>query len=589
MSAPADALRSELARAARDIGAPETFVPVLERPRDPSHGDWATNAAMLLAKPLGRKPREVAEALVARLDLARAGATSADIAGPGFINFRLDAGFLANGLKAVLAGGEAYGRADAGKGMRTNVEFVSANPTGPLHVGHGRQAALGDAISTLLEWAGYAVTREYYYNDAGVQIENLAISTWLRAAEHLGVALAMPKFAYHGEYIREIAQQWTTADAASEERTAIVKAGAERILAAAREMEALGEDERAIGAVRARLVASLDRGTFESLRMHAVHELRGEQDLDLKAFGVQFDTYFLESSLYTDGKVEGTVAALQAKGATYEQDGALWLCTTRYGDDKDRVMRKRDGTFTYFVPDVAYHVTKFERGYRRAINVQGADHHSTVTRVRAGLQALDMGIPQGYPEYVLHQMVTVMKGGEEVKISKRAGSYVTVRDLIDWVGRDAVRYFYLMRKGDSQLVFDVDLAVAQSEENPIYRIQMAHARMCGIFRVGEVDAATFPFREVDLAPLAETAEQELIKALLDFPTLVVGAAESLEPHRVASWLLETANLAHGWYHKHHVLGEPEPIMHARLVLAHATRQVLRNGLTILGIAAPERM
>jgi arginyl-tRNA synthetase len=336
-------------------------------------------------------------------------------------------------------------------------------------------------------------------------------------------------------------------------------------------------------------VGALPRDTFDAIRAHAVGVLRVEQDLDLRAFGVAFDTYFLESSLYSDGKVEETVRTLQANGTAYEHDGALWLCTTRWGDDKDRVMRKRDGSYTYFVPDVAYHVTKFQRGFPRAINVQGADHHSTVTRVRAGLQALGIGIPEGYPEYVLHQMVTVMKGGEEVKISKRAGSYVTVRDLIDWVGRDAVRYFYLMRKGDSQLVFDVDLAVTQSEENPIYRIQMAHARMCGIFRVGEIDAATFPFGDVDLAPLAEPAEQELIKALLDFPTLVGGAADALEPHRVATWLLETANLAHAWYHKHHVLGEPEPVMRARLVLAHATRQVLKNGLTILGIAAPERM
>ena len=586
MSAAADALRSELVRAAREIGAPESFTPVLERPRDPSHGDWATNAAMLLARPLGKKPREVAEALVGRLDLARAGATAADIAGPGFINFRLDAGFLANGLKPVLAEGDAFGRARVGKGTRVVVEFVSANPTGPLHVGHGRQAALGDAIATLLEWNGWSVSREFYYNDAGVQIENLALSTWLRAAEHLGVALSLPKFAYHGDYIREIAQRFVEGGRGSAD---VLRAGAAQIVAAAREMEAFGEDDRSVGAARARLVASLDRATFEALRAFAVEVLRGEQDLDLRAFGVRFDTYFLESSLYTDGKVDETVQRLVANGSAYEKDGALWLCTTRYGDDKDRVMRKRDGSYTYFVPDVAYHVTKYARGFPRAINVQGADHHSTVTRVRAGLQALDMGIPPGYPDYVLHQMVTVMKGGEEVKISKRAGSYVTVRDLIDWVGRDGVRYFYLMRKGDSQLVFDVDLAVSQSEENPIYRIQMAHARMCGIFRVGEIDAATFPFSEVDLAPLTEPAEQELIKALLDFPRTVAGAAEALEPHRIAGWLLETAGLAHAWYHKHHVLGEPEPVMRARLVLAHATRQVLRNGLTILGIAAPERM
>ena len=325
------------------------------------------------------------------------------------------------------------------------------------------------------------------------------------------------------------------------------------------------------------------------MRTFAVKALRAEQDLDLQAFGVHFDVYFLESSLYTDGKVDETVAALGKAGHTFEQDGALWLRTTDYGDDKDRVMRKSDGTFTYFLPDVAYHVTKWQRGFHRAIDVQGADHHSTVTRVRAGLQALEIGIPVGYPEYVLHQMVTVMRGGEEVKISKRAGSYVTVRDLIDEVGRDAVRYFFLMRKGDSQLVFDVDLARSQSEENPVYYIQMAHARLSGIFRVGAVDVETITADGARWECLAEPEERELIKLLLDWPKLVQGAADALEPHRVANYLLETARLVHTWYHKHHVLGEPDDIMHARLVLAKSARIVIANALAVLGISAPERM
>jgi arginyl-tRNA synthetase len=320
-----------------------------------------------------------------------------------------------------------------------------------------------------------------------------------------------------------------------------------------------------------------------------VRELRKEQDLDLRAFDVRFDEYFLESSLYTDGRVEGTVERLGETGMTYEHDGALWLRTTAFGDDKDRVMRKRDGTYTYFVPDVAYHVTKFDRGFRRAINVQGADHHSTVTRVRAGLQALDMGIPEGYPEYVLHQMVTVMRGGEEVKISKRAGSYVTVRDLVDEVGKDAVRYFFLWRKGDSQLVFDVEFAKSQSLDNPVYYIQMAHARMSGIFRVGGIDPASISAEGVDFSLLSSDAEQELVKALLDFPALVAGAAQALEPHRVATYLLETSRLVHTWYHDYHVLNEPEPIRNARLLLARASQIVLRNGLEILGIGAPDRM
>ena len=584
----ADAIRSALAVAARRLGAPDDVEPVLERPRDPSFGDWATNLAMMLARPLGRKPRDVAQALIDGADLRAAGVSSAEIAGPGFINFRLDASAATGGLAQIIAAGDGYGRSDGGAGRRVVVEFVSANPTGPLHVGHGRQAALGDAIATLLSWTGWDVSREFYYNVAGVQIENLALSTWLRVAELLGEPVTMPKFAYHGEYIRDIALRFR--DARSTLDADAVRRGAREILRAADEIAALPEsEERRASAIRARAVASLDSATFDDVRTFAVQALRREQDLDLQAFGVKFDTYYLESSLYTDGKVEETVAALEKRNMTYEKDDALWLKTTEFGDDKDRVMRKRDGTYTYFVPDVAYHVTKWQRGFPRAINVQGADHHSTVTRVRAGLQAVGMGIPAGYPDYVLHQMVTVMRGGEEVKISKRAGSYVTVRDLVDEVGRDAVRYFFLMRKGDSQLVFDVDLARTQSEENPVYYVQMAHARMCGIFRVGGIDRSTFSADGVDLAVLAEPAERELTKALLDFPATVASAAEGLEPQRIATYLHDTAQLAHGWYHKHHVLGEPEPIMRARLVLARAAQVVLANGLALLGITAPERM
>lgn len=547
----AEALRAEIARAARTLGAPDDITPHLERPRDPAFGDWATNVAMTLTKPLARKPRDIAEALIAAMDLPSIGATGADIAGPGFINFRLDPGFQARGLLQILARPEQWGRSDVGHGEKICVEFVSANPTGPLHVGHGRQAALGDAISALLEATGWDVDREFYYNDGGTQIANLALSVQARVRELAGQPLVIPDGGYHGEYIREIAEAYV----------------------AQHPDDAAGEN-------------------LDALRTAAVAALRHEQDLDLQAFGVKFDTYYLESSLYSDGRVANTVAALDASGNTYEEDGALFLRTTTFGDDKDRVMRKsiaKGGDFTYFVPDVAYHVTKWERGYRRAINVQGADHHSTVTRVRAGLQALDMGVPTSYPEYVLHQMVTVMRSGEEVKISKRAGSYVTVRDLIDEVGRDAVRYFFLMRKGDSQLVFDVDLARSQSEENPVYYIQMAHARMSGIFRVGEIDVATITGEGVDLSVLSAPAEVELVKALLDLPATVASAAEASEPHRVANWLLETARLGHLWYHKHHVLGEPEAITQARLVLARATQLGLAAGLRLLGLTAPERM
>ena len=537
----ADQIRAELIRAARSLGAPEDVDPLVERPRDPSHGDWASNLAMVLARPLKAKPRDVAERLRDAMRTESAGVSKIDIAGPGFMNFWLDAGRIASGLADIVRSNESYGRSNVGGGRVVNVEFVSANPTGPLHVGHGRQAALGDAISTLLEVTGWAVTREFYYNDAGVQIDNLAASVEARLNELRGKSSTVPEGGYHGDYIRELAERYA-AD-----------------------------------------------GEGLSIREFAVRELRKEQDLDLQAFGVRFDHYFLESSLYTDGMVDDTVRLLVASGKTYEHEGALWLRTTEFGDDKDRVMRKSDGTYTYFLPDVAYHVTKWKRGFRRAIDVQGADHHSTVTRVRAGLQALEMGVSPQYPEYVLHQMVTVMKHGEEVKISKRAGSYVTVRDLVNEVGRDAVRYFFLMRKSDSQLIFNVDLAASQSEENPVYYIQMAHARMCGIFRVGGLDPESVSADNVNFDVLREPEEQELIKALLDFPTLVESAAETLEPHRVATYLLETARVAHLWYHKHHVLEQEEDVTRARLALARGAQIVLRNGMRILGISSPERM
>ncbi|MGH7650284.1 MAG: arginine--tRNA ligase [Gemmatimonadaceae bacterium] len=536
----ADQIRAELVRAARSLGAPEDIDPLVERPRDVAHGDWATNLAMVLAKPFRSKPRDVAEKLRDSMNLQGAGVSKIDIAGPGFMNFWIDAGKIASGLSAIISADQRYGTNDSGRGREVNIEFVSANPTGPLHVGHGRQAALGDAIATLLENSGWKVTREFYYNDAGVQIDNLAASVEARLAELEGKPSQIPEGGYHGEYIREIAERY--------------KSNSDGL----------------------------------SVRQFAVRELRNEQDLDLQAFGVRFDRYFLESSLYTNGMVDDTVRLLIASGKTYEHEGALWLRTTEFGDDKDRVMRKRDGTYTYFLPDVAYHVTKWNRGFRRAIDVQGADHHSTVTRVRAGLQALSMGMSAEYPEYVLHQMVTVMKHGEEVKISKRAGSYVTVRDLINEVGRDAVRYFFLMRKSDSQLIFNVDLAASQSEENPVYYIQMAHARMCGIFRVGGIDPASVT-ADAPFNVLTETEEQELIKALVDFPELVASASETLEPHRIATYLLETARLAHLWYHKHHVLEQPEDITRARLALARAAQIVLRNGMRILGITSPERM
>ena len=543
-----ETIRAALRRAAERLGAPVSDV-LLERPREAEHGDLATNVALVLAKTLKAKPRAVAEQLLKSLELPAAVVKKTEIAGPGFINFFLADAQVHAVLATVIAAGAGWGKSDVGHGAPANVEFVSANPTGPLHVGHGRQAALGDAIASLLEWTGWRVTREFYYNDAGAQILNLAKSVQARLQELRGRSVALPEGGYHGEYIREIAERYVAAQPRDPE----------------------GAD-------------------LEAVRRFAVAALREEQDRDLQAFGVRFDVYSLESSLYTTGKVDATVQRLVAAGHTYEEDGAQWLRTTDFGDDKDRVMRKsaaKGSDLTYFVPDVAYHVTKWERGFRRAINVQGADHHSTVTRVRIGLQALEMGIPRDYPEYVLHQMVTVMKGGEEMKVSKRAGGYLTVRELVDEVGRDALRYFFLMRRSDSHFIFDVDLAKSQTEENPVFYVQMAHARMSGIFRVAARSPESVAPEGADLGLLGEPEELELMKELADFPAMVAGAAAALEPHRITGYLEALARLAHAWYHKYRVLGEPQEA--ARLVLARAVRQVLANGLALLGISAPDRM
>ena len=543
-----ETLRAELSRVAARLGAGDIDF-VLERPRDSGHGDLATNLAMVLARRERTNPRKTAERVLQELHLSPDLVEKTEIAGPGFINFWLAGDQLASVHGRILSQGPDYGRSQLGQGLTVNVEFVSANPTGPLHVGHGRQAALGDAIASLLEWTGHKVSREFYYNDAGVQIANLALSVQARVREAAGEPLALPEGGYHGEYIKDIAAAYR------------------------REFPS---DPRA------------DR--LDDVRRLAIRELRREQDLDLKALGVTFDTYYLESSLYDNGKVDSVVGALRARGQTYENEGALWLRTTAYGDDKDRVMRKSDGTYTYFVPDVAYHVTKWERGFRRAINVQGADHHSTVTRVRAGLQALEMGVPADYPEYVLHQMVTVMKSGEEVKISKRAGSYVTVRELIDDVGVDAVRYFFLMRKGDSQLVFDVDLAREQTDKNPVFYVQMAHARLSGIFRTADREPESVS-GDLDVTALPAVQDTELLKKLAAFPDVAAAAAREREPHRITTYLHELATVVHGWYHHTRAVGAPEgkATEEARLLLARAARVVLANALGVLGITAPDRM
>jgi arginyl-tRNA synthetase len=540
---------------------------VLERPRDPSHGDIACNIAMQLAKPLKTNPRELATRLVAAL-LAEPGAQglidAADIAGPGFINLRVAASAKQSVARSVLEQGAAFGSSTSGAGHHVIIEFVSANPTGPLHVGHGRQAALGDAMASLFLSQGHDVTREFYYNDAGVQIATLANSVQARARGLKPGDAEWPESAYNGDYIAEIAADFL-----------------------AKKTVSASDGEPA--------TASGDVDDLESIRRFAVTYLRNEQDQDLQAFGVKFDNYYLESSLYADGKVDTAVKTLVDSGKTYEDGGALWLKTTDYGDDKDRVMRKSDGTYTYFVPDVAYHIQKFRRGFDQAINIQGSDHHGTIARVRAGLQAVDIGIPQGYPDYVLHKMVTVMKDGEEVKISKRAGSYVTVRDLIDWSGagdvtrgRDAVRFFLISRKADTEFVFDVNVALETSDENPVYYVQYAHARICSALANWGGDVASLA--GVDLSPLTSPKEFELLAKLASYPEVLERALAELGPHQVAFYLRELAGDLHSYYFAHKwLLDDDEPLKLARLALAAATRQVLRNGLALIGVSAPDKM
>jgi len=546
MGAAEDA-RTRLTRAM--AAAVETVAPghvpatlLLERPKLAAHGDYACNVALQLAKALKRPPREIASGLAAIM-AATPELEKTEIAGAGFINLFLKPAYKQQVVNRILATGDPYGRVMPDPDRKVQVEFVSANPTGPLHVGHGRQAALGDAIAALLEAQGYSVTREFYYNDAGAQIDKLALSVQARAKGIRPGEAGWPEEGYNGEYIEDIAREY--------------------------------------------LAGNGDAGDREAIRKFAVAYLRAEQDADLQAFGVKFDVYYLESSLYTDGKVDAAVTRLIASGKTYEKDGALWFRTTDYGDDKDRVVRKSDGTYTYFVPDVAYHVTKWRRGFRKVIDVQGTDHHSTVTRVRAGLQALGIGIPPGYPDYVLHSLVKVMRGGEEVKISKRAGSYVTVRDLIDWVGRDAVRFFLVSRKADTDFVFDVDLARAKSEENPVYYVQYAHARVCSVLRQWGGDPAQLA--GADTSVLVDEHEMALLKRLMEFSEVVEDAARELAPHAITFYLRDLTGEFHRFYHAVRILIDDERVKLARLALACAVRDALREGLKLLGVSAPEEM
>ncbi len=552
-----EAIRQAVQGALTGMGVEDADVR-LEQPKDPSHGDVATTIALTLAKTLKRSPRAIAEEIASLIDTEDSGIESVSVAGPGFLNFKLSSGQVASGLVNIIAADEAYGRCDEGGGEAVVVEFVSANPTGPLHLGHGRQGAIGDAIAGLLDWTGWSVSREYYYNDAGAQIDRLAESVWARYQQQLGQDAEIPKGGYQGEYVSEIAAS-------------------------------LAEEHGD------RFVGERDDEALAIMRKAAVGTLREEQDRDLSDFRIHFDVYFLESSLYEDGRVDSTVEKLRETGKVFDLDGAVWLRTTEYGDQKDRVMIKSDGSPTYFLPDVAYHMDKWERGFHHAINVQGADHHGTVARVQAGVQAL--GLPAGYPEYVLHQMVRVERDGAEVKFSKRAGSYTTLRELMSEVGVDVTRYFFQMRKPDGHLVFDLGLALDQSDKNPVYKVQYAHARMCSIFNKAGLERSSVKTEGVDLSVLTTEAEREVIKALVQFPDLVRNAARLRAPHLICDYLEQTAGAVNSWYHAGNpsrnpelaVLAEDPNLRNARLALARSVQIVLRNGLTVLGIAAPEQM
>ena len=552
-----EAIRQAVQEALSGMGVADADVR-FEQPKDPTHGDLATTVALTLAKTLKRAPRTIAEEIASRIDTEGSGIESVSVAGPGFLNFRLSSGEVASGLVEIIAMDDDYGRCDEGGGESIVVEFVSANPTGPLHLGHGRQGAIGDAIAGLLDWTGWAVSREYYYNDAGAQIDRLAESVWARYQEQFGHDAEIPEGGYQGEYVADIA--------------------------------AIVADEHGD-----RLVGKQDEETLKIMRKTAVHTLREEQDRDLSDFRIHFDVYFLESFLYEDGRVDATAEALRETGKVFDHDGAVWLRTTEYGDQKDRVMIKSDGSPTYFLPDVAYHMDKWERGFHHAINVQGADHHGTVARVQAGAQAL--GLPAGYPEYVLHQMVRVEQDGNEVKFSKRAGSYTTLRELMTEVGVDVTRYFFQMRKPDGHLVFDLGLALDQSDKNPVYKVQYAYARMCSIFNKAGVARSSVGTEDVDLSLLTTDAEREVIKALVQFRDLVRNAARLRGPHLICDYLEQTAGAVNSWYHAGNPSRNPEMavlagdanLRNARLALARAVQIVLRNGLTVLGIDAPEQM
>lgn len=524
---------------------------VLEVPKEKAHGDFATNAAMQLSRIAKKNPRQIAEEILGKLDHGKAGIEKAEVAGPGFINFTLSKSYLYPILLQVYRDGENYGRTGLGQGKKVQVEFVSANPTGSLHLGHARGAAVGDALCNVLDFAGYDVTREYYINDAGNQIVNLIKSIEARYRQELGQDVEMPEDGYHGEDIKGFAKE-------------LVAEQGDKLLA-------MPEEERTA-----------------FLRQFGLDKELAKIQRDLERFRVRFDVWFSETSLYQDGQVEASLAELRDKGQTYEQDGATWLKTTEYGDDKDRVLVKNDGTYTYLTPDIAYHRNKYDRGFDRIINIWGADHHGYIPRVKAAMQAI--GKDPEKLTVLIAQMVSLFQDGEKVKMSKRTGKAVTMVDLMDEVGVDPIRYFFTMRSMDSHLDFDMDLAISTSNENPVYYVQYAHARICSIFRQAEEQGIRVPAAEnVNLGKLTAEHEYDLLRKLGELPEEVGVAAENYAPHRLVRYVYELAALFHSYYRAERVITEDAEQTAARLVLLGGVRMALANVLRLIGVSAPDKM
>lgn len=548
-----ETLKQEIKQAVIQAGlAEEQEIPevLLEVPREKEHGDWATNIAMQLTKVARKNPREIAAQIVEHLDKEKSHIEKIDIAGPGFINFFLDRSFLIEVLDEIDRQKEKYGQSTAGKNEKVNVEFCSANPTGSLHLGHARGSAVGDALCNLLEAAGYDVTREYYINDAGNQIHMLALSLEARYLEQLGQPAQFPENGYRGQDIINIAKDL---------------------------VEQVGDS-----------FLNIDREErIQKLREYGKKRLLEKIREDLAKYRVEFDVWFSETSLYESGAVEETLEALKERGYTYEKDGALWLKSTEFGDDKDRVLIKKDGSYTYLTPDIAYHRNKFHRGFERLINIWGADHHGYIPRMKAALASL--GYNPDQLEIVITQMVKLYQNGELVKMSKRTGKAVTLVDLMDEVGTDAARYFFVMRSPDTHLDFDMDLAVSKSNENPVYYVQYAHARVMSVFRQAEEKGLTPSRDREDLKLLKEEQEFDLLEKLGSFQSEIASSAAQLAPHKLVRYLFELASEFHRYYNAHRVISDDVKLSRARLALLGGIAQVIRNGLKLIAVDAPERM